>query len=156
MDLQTRLERLERASCRWQTATLLLAVLLGLGLFLGQARPEPREVKAERFVLVDDQGNSRATLAMENGGPSLVLTDSRGKGAIRLQVPKVPDKGAIYLSDAQESADMELAMTQSGPVLHLGDRTGNRVRLATNELNAPLAAVYDAEAKVLWEVKSGK
>ena len=34
-------------------------------------------------------------------------------------------------------------MTMNGPVLHFNDRTGTRVRLAANELNAPLAAIYD-------------
>ena len=47
-------------------------------------------------------------------------------------------------------------MTQTGPVLHFNDRTGNRIRLATNELNAPLAAVYDAEGKKVFEVTGKK
>ena len=156
MDLAQRMERLERESRRWRAAAVLLAIVLGLGLFVGQAKPEPAEVKAAKFVLVDEQGAPRGSLAMENGGPALVLTDSRGKGAIRLQVPKVPDKAAIYLSDPTESTDAELAMTQTGPVLHFNDRVGNRVRLATNELNAPLAAVYDAEGKKLFEVTAKK
>jgi len=96
------------------------------------------------------------TFAMENGGPAFVLTDSKGKGVIRLQVPKVPDKAALYLSDPTESTDAELAMTQTGPVLHFNDRVGNRIRLATNELNAPLAAVYDAEGKKVFEVTGKK
>ena len=156
MDTSDRLTRLERDSRRWRAAALLLAIGLGLCFFLGQAKPEPSEVKGTKFVLVDEQGMPRGTLAMENGGPALVLTDSRGKGVIRLQVPKVPDKAAIYLSDPTESTDAELAMTQTGPVLHFNDRVGNRIRLATNELNAPLAAVYDAEGKKLFEVTAKK
>ena len=123
---------------------------------MGQAKPEPSEVKAGKFVLVDEKGTSRATLAIEAGGPSLVLTDARGRGAIRLSVPKVPDKGTLYLSDGEAGADLELAMTQNGPVIHLNDKRGNRVRLATNELNAPLAAVYDEEGKVLFQVTAKK
>ena len=156
MDLDQRLNRLERESGRWRTAAVLLAIALGLCFFLGQVKPEPSEVKGSKFVLVDAQGAPRGTLAMENGGPALVLTDSRGKGVIRMQVPKVPDKAAIYLSDPTESTDAELAMTQTGPVLHFNDRTGNRVRLATNELNAPLAAIYDADGKKLFEVTGKK
>ena len=156
MDTNDRLSRLERDSRRWRSAALLLAIALGLCLFLGQAKPQPGEVKATKFTLVDEQGMSRGTLAMENGGPALVLTDSRGKGVIRLQVPKVPDKAAFYLTDPTESTDAELAMTQTGPVLHFNDRIGNRIRLATNELNAPLAAVYDAEGKKVFEVTGKK
>ncbi len=156
MDTNDRLTRLERDSRRWRTLALLLLIALGLCLFLGQAKPEPTEVKAAKFTLVDDQGKSRGSFAIENGGPAFVLTDSKGKGVIRLQVPKVPDKAALYLSDPTESTDAELAMTQTGPVLHFNDRVGNRVRLATNELNAPLAAVYDAEGKKVFEVTGKK
>jgi hypothetical protein len=156
MNTNDRLNHLERESRRWRTAAVLLGITCGLCLFLGQAKPEPTEVKATKFTLVDEKGMSRGTLAMENGGPAFVLTDSRGKGVIRLQVPKVPDKGALYLSDPAESTDAELAMTQTGPVLHFNDRVGNRVRLATNELNAPLAAVYDAEGKKVFEVTGKK
>ncbi|MBC7853750.1 MAG: hypothetical protein IAF94_09965 [Pirellulaceae bacterium] len=156
MNTNDRLTLLERETRRWRTAVALLGIGLGLCLFLGQAKPEATEVKATKFVLVDEQGAPRGTLAMENGGPAFVLTDSKGKGVIRLQVPKVPDKAALYLSDPIESTDAELAMTQTGPVLHFNDRVGNRIRLATNELNAPLAAVYDAEGKKVFEVTGKK
>ena len=156
MDTNSRLVRLERDSRRWRTLSLLLAIGLGLCLFLGQDKPTATEVKATKFTLVDEQGLARSTFAVENGGPAFVLTDSKGKGVIRLQVPKVPDKAALYLSDPTESTDVELAMTQTGPVLHFNDRVGNRVRLATNELNAPLAAVYDAEGKKVFEATGKK
>jgi hypothetical protein len=156
MDTNLRLSCLERESRCWRAAAICLAIAFGLFLFLGQAKPEPVEVKAAKFTLVDEQGTSRGTLAMENGGPAFVLTDSKGKGVIRLQVPKVPDKAALYLSDPTESTDAELAMTQTGPVLHFNDKTGNRIRLATNELNAPLAAVYDAEGKKVFEATGKK
>ena len=156
METDRRLVRLEREMHRWRVAAIFAAIGMGLCLFLGQAKPEPVEMKATKFTLVDEQGLSRGSFAMENGGPALVLTDSRGKGVIRLQVPKVPDKAAIYLTAPVESTDAELAMTQTGPVLHFNDRAGNRVRLATNELNAPLAAVYDAEGKKVFEVTGKK
>src|SRR5436190_19742762 len=156
MDTNLRLTRLEQESRRWRATAVCLAIALGLCLFLGQAKPQPSEVKAAKFTLVDEQGIPRGTLAMENGGPAFVLTDSKGKGVIRLQVPKVPDKAALYLSDPTESTDAEFAMTQTGPVLHFNDRVGNRIRLATNELNAPLAAVYDAEGKKVFEVTGKK
>jgi len=156
MNLETRIERLERGDRRWRLAATVAGAGLALVVFMGQARPELGEVKARKFVLVDDEGTSRATLAMEAGGPSLVLTDARGRGAIRLSVPKVPDKGTLYLSDGEARSDLELAMTQNGPVIHLNDKRGNRVRLATNELNAPLAAVYDEEGKLLFQVTAKK
>ncbi len=156
MNLEGRIARLERSTRIWRLAAIMAGIALALTVFMGQAKPEPTEVKANKFVLVDEAGSSRATLAIEAGGPSLVLTDGRGRGAIRLSVPKVPDKGTLYLSDGEAGADLELAMTQNGPVIHLNDRKGNRVRLATNELNAPLAAVYDEEGKALFQVTAKK
>jgi hypothetical protein len=156
MNLEERVERLERAGRRWRLAATIAGAGLALAVLMGQARPEPAEIKAQKFVLVDETGASRATLAMEAGGPSLVLTDARGSGAIRLAVPKVPGKGTFYLSDREVGADLELAMTQNGPVIHLNDKHGNRLRLATNELNAPLAAVYDEEGKLLFQVSAKK
>ena len=78
MDTNDRLTRLEWDSRRWRTAAVLLAIALGLCLFLGQAKQVPTDVKAAKFTLVDDQGMSRGTFAMENGGPAFVLTDSKG------------------------------------------------------------------------------
>ena len=156
MNLESRVVRLERSARRWRLAALAAGTTLALVVLLGQARPEASEIKAGKIALVDESGVARGTLAIEAGGPSLVLTDSRGRDAIRLSVPKVPDKAALYLSDGEAGANVELAMTQNGPVIHLNDRRGNRVRLATNELNAPLAAVYDEEGKVLFQVSAKK
>ena len=156
MNVEARLAQLERSARRWRLGAACAGICLGLAVLLGQAKPEPTEVKAGKFTLVDKAGTPRGTLAMEAEGPSLVLTDARGGGAIRLSVPKVPDKGTLYLSDGEAGTGLELAMTQNGPVIHLNDRTGNRLRLATNELNAPLAAVYDEGGKVLFQVSAKK
>jgi hypothetical protein len=156
MNLEARLARLETAARRWRLGASAAGISLAMIVLMGQTKPEPTELKAGKFTLVDQAGMPRATLAMEAGGPSLVMTDARGRGAIRLSIPKVPDKGTLYLSDGEAGADLELAMTQNGPVIHLNDRRGNRVRLATNELNAPLAAVYDEEGKVLFQVSAKK
>ena len=156
MNLESRIAALERSGRRWRLAAVGCGIGLALVIFMGQAKPEPAEVKAGKFVLTDESGAARGTLAIENGGPSLVLTDARGREAIRLAVPKVPDTGGIYLSDRELAADLELAMTQNGPVVHLNDRHGNRVRLATNELNAPLAAVYDEDGKLLFAATAKK
>lgn len=160
MDVEDRFRGLRRELRRSLPLIVIGTAVIHVALLLGQAQPAqkdvPGEIKGTKFTLVDEQGNARATIAMENGGPAIVLTDSRGKGVIRLQVPKVPDKAGIYLIDPVESTDAELAMTMNGPVLHFNDKAGNRIRLATNELNAPLAAVYDAEGKKVFEVTGKK
>jgi hypothetical protein len=130
---------------------LLVAVLV---LCMGQARPQSDSVQAKKFVVVDENGKERAAFGMASGGPELVMLDSSDRTALQMQVPKVPDKAAIYLRDPELRADLELAMTMNGAVVHLNDKSGNRVRLATNELNAPLAAVYDGEGKLLFKISA--
>ena len=155
MELENRIDRLERENRRNKRLGLSVLVIAGLMITLGQARPQqPDVIRATKFVLVDENGQQRATLGIENGGPALVLEDTNGRGVVQLQVPKIPDKPSLYLSDPRESARVELAMTMNGPVLHFTDKTGTRVRLAANELNAPLAAIYDDEGKQLFKVSA--
>jgi len=155
MDLESRLDRLERENRCFRRLGLTALVFVGLILSLGQARrQQPEVIHAAKFVLVDKDGQQRATLAMENDGPAFVLEDTSGRGVVRLQVPKIPDKPSLYLSDPRQSARVELAMTMNGPVMHFSDKTGTRVRLAANELNAPLAAIYDAEGEALFKVSA--
>jgi len=155
MGLEIRIEKLERENRHIKRLGLTALVVTGLIISIGQARPQqPDVIRATKFVLVDENGQQRATLGIENGGPALVLEDTNGRGVVQLQVPKIPDKPSLYLSDPRESARVELAMTMNGPVLHFTDKTGTRVRLAANELNAPLAAIYDDEGKQLFKVSA--
>jgi len=155
VELKSRISRLERENRRIKRLGFTALIVAGLIITLGQARSQqPDVVRATQFVLVDENGQQRATFGIENGGPALVLEDTSGRGVVRLQVPKIPDKPSLYLSDPRESARVELAMTMNGPVLHFTDKTGTRVRLAANELNAPLAAIYDAEGKELFKVSA--
>jgi hypothetical protein len=155
-ELSNRVEKLEQENRRLKRIGLAAAVVMGLAALLGQARPQPKEIKAQSFVVVDEQDRTRATLGLDDDGVGLTLRDAAGRPVAQLQVAKTPDKAALYMRDPKESSGVELAMTMNGPVLHLADKTGPRVRLATNELNAPLAAVYDAEGKKLFEVTANK
>ena len=155
-ELTHRVAELEKKQRLMQRAMLAAIVGWGLVVTLGQASPQqhPKSIKAQQFVVVDAQGRTRATLGMSAGGPELVLTNSRGRGLLQLRVPKIPEKAAIYMHDPKSQSGLELAMTTNGPVLHFSDKQGTRLRLATNELNAPLAAVYDAQGKLLFKVSS--
>ena len=156
MNFEARIARLERENRRLKQAGLLLAAAAGCILFAGQAAPARKTVQAESFVSIDGEGRPRAMLGVDDGVPSLRMTDAQGRTVVELAVPKFSDKPALYLHDPQLSTQVELAMTMNGPVLHFNDKSGNRIRLATNELNAPLAAVYDAVGKQLFKVQSGE
>src|SRR5688572_15636890 len=118
MELEIRVARLKRENQRLKRIGLTALVVAGLIITLGQASPEqPEVIRATKFVLVDENGQQRATFGIESGGPGLVLEDTNGRGVVQLQVPKIPDKPSLYHSDPDESARVELAMTMNGPVL---------------------------------------
>ncbi|MBI3912033.1 MAG: hypothetical protein HY320_14020, partial [Armatimonadetes bacterium] len=78
-----RLERLEAQNRRWKMAVLAACLLAGAALLTAPAVSQEqrgRMVTAERFVLVDARGNTRATLgATAEGAPRLDLLDAAGK-----------------------------------------------------------------------------
>lgn len=153
MDLQQRVERLERENRILKRAALSGVGLALLAALLGQAAPpQAAAVTTRKLAIVDEQGHERAVLGMVEGGPQLSLLDSKGRSVVQLEVPKVPDKAALYMQDSSSASGLELAMTMNGPVLHFSDKTGTRVRLATNQLNAPLASITTAEGQVLFQV----
>jgi hypothetical protein len=157
MDLESRIELLERQNRRMKRLGLAALMIVGILACMGQSKPQPAgTLTAEKFVVVDAKGQARATLGMQDGSPQFTLTNSRGQNAVLIEVPATPDKPAIYLRDPQESAMLELAMTMNGPVIHLTDKSGVRARLATNELNAPLVGVYSAVGHELFIVTDKK
>ena len=153
MDLESRVEALERQNRRLKRVGLAGIVVLGIVVCMGQSQPQSAgTLTAEKFVVVDAKGEPRAALGMEEGAPQLALTNSRGQNAVLIEVPATPDKPAVYLRDPQESSMLELAITMNGPVIHLSDKSGVRARVATNELNAPLLSVYDDKGHELFIV----
>jgi hypothetical protein len=157
MTLESRVALLEAKNRRLKQVVMAAGLVVVVLTAMGQARKEgPERIEAGQFVVVDNEGRERAVLGLEDGSPVLVITNGEGRETVRLEVPSVPDKPALYFTDPGEGHRMELAMTQTGPVLHFSDQRGVRARLATNELNAPLLAVYDDTGRSLFEVsKSG-
>ena len=93
MTIEERLEKLERqlgrAKRRNYWLLVGLAVCVGLGGVAWAFRPEParaqpalnavKEIRANRFILEDKQGKTRAQLTVYSDGPRLSLFDQQGK-----------------------------------------------------------------------------
>jgi hypothetical protein len=120
VELADRVERLERSNRRLRLG-LALAVVASLvacaaaaGAVLSAhvmpdavaARSVPEEVKARRFVLVDEAGLPRAVLERaESGGPQLLLTDAEGDMELGLFAVPGGIRGlALYDGDATRAA----------------------------------------------------
>jgi len=81
-----RLDRLERQNRRLKRAGLLVLTAVGALLLMGQATPKSRTIEAEKFVLKDPAGKTRAVLSMIFDGPHLALNDLDGNPRVDLAV----------------------------------------------------------------------
>lgn len=81
--LETRVAQLERALRRWRLASVAAVGLAVLALLLA-ARPDlTGEVRANRFVLLNDRGDDVGGLGFDaQGEPRLGLTLERGKATV--------------------------------------------------------------------------
>jgi len=184
MTTEERLATVERelAEAKAQTArakrrTRWLLVALGLGLgALALVWASASTVRAERFELVDGQGEVRAVLSVEDGGTSLVLTSAEGKGKVQLGagaygsgLALLDENGrmgaglsavkgkkdtinvhGLILFDENGSICASLGMTAFGPDLSLFDENGKpRAMLVVNE-RGPGLNLFDAAGKPIW------
>jgi hypothetical protein len=78
MDLEHRMERLERQNRLLTVGGLAALVLVSLFFLMGQAEGVPEEITAKKFLLVDDEGNYRGVLNVTEHGPIFALLDAGG------------------------------------------------------------------------------
>jgi hypothetical protein len=89
VNLEQRVERLERQNFKLKLAVFVTGALLGCPYLMGADQPGQKQadrVTAKEFVLVDDQGKERGALRLVekkvgtviHKGPFLILTDSSG------------------------------------------------------------------------------
>ena len=116
----------------------LLTALLGAGLLLSVIVPRS-ELRATRFVLVDENGTQRGVLRVTDGVPALLLQDSAGSwravlsvddeaaslaltrqnGSAGVRVAAGDETSSVTLYGAGGKPDMELRTTADGPVVAL-------------------------------------
>ena len=134
-DMQTimaRVERLERQNRRMKLVVVSMVVVVGAGLLMGQASPTkkvPKVITAEKFRVVDKDGNLRIGLGVEpDGSPRLMFIDEDGKTRIGLYVER-DDSTGMVLNDKDEKGGIELRVLPDGsPGLVLKDKDGKVVR----------------------------
>jgi len=135
MDLEARVRRLESQNGRLKVVLALLTlVMFGVAamavLRVIELRREAREpagpslVQAERFILLDEQGNQRAVLGVgANEEAMLELNDSRGKPRLRMDVPS--SGPGVTLRDDRGKVRALFTVYTDGPYLGMTDEDGN-------------------------------
>jgi hypothetical protein len=146
-DLLSRIERLERQN-RWRLGIALLAIFpLTLVCFMGAAAFQ-NEIRAGRFVLVDENGNVRGLFQVTKDGPSLSLLDENGK--TRGQFLLTNNDSGIELRDEKVMPRMLLYCSKDGPGIFLNDKKGNIRGEFSLTKDGPSLELNDENGKPIW------
>lgn len=152
MTTEERLEKVEKelAAAKRQIRRLVIggAVALVCVAILVAASLRPAQVQARKFVLVDENGKTRAMLAVDEDGPRLRLTDEDGKARAELCVVRTGP--VLNLSDKNGSARAGLCVLKDGPVLDLDKGNGKTRALLAVEEGGPGIRLYGANDKIIW------
>lgn len=90
MDINLRLEKLERENRRMKSISIAAAVVAATMIIGGQAKTS-KVVEANEFRLVDASKRVRALLSMSAaGGPELTLNDANGNFVVALSTAPMP------------------------------------------------------------------
>ena len=123
MELEARLQRLERDNRRLKAGGVVALSAVLVVFLMGQTAPVPDEIKAKRFTAVDEKGRTRAVLIGTLTGSSLSLRDDKGNERVSLFVS---DGGPLLIFDEEderlelESSSLRLRNKGMSAVLDLG------------------------------------
>lgn len=152
--LERRVVRLER------TNRLLVLIGVGAGSFFLLAQTFPRlapgVLRAERFELVEPDGDVRAALRIaEDGAPSLVLLDD--SGAVRASLVHDEEETALYIHDDHGKVRVGMAQFANGGgglALHGAESRGSAVLYMADGRGR--LTFYDVEGKVVGELPGAR
>lgn len=144
-NLEGHCSALAKQNRRLKIAGAVALALIGAFALIAAAAPKPKTVEAERFVLLDNQANERAVLAVRGNGrgeAALILFDKAGRDSVALT-----EQGLDITFENKAKA----SMTWRG--LRLRDDEGN-ARVALDML--PLAAPGSFASRLVLYGPQGK
>ncbi len=146
LEIEKRIESLERINRRWRHMTGLFAVLLLISLTVGAKLPDsiPEVLKAKRIEVLAPDGKTGIVLSADSGGSAIVLT-APGQG----------HRGRIFLSADNEGVNLVLMKHAEAPLLIANvDDNGSSLSLSDgrersrNRSGIVLGSFYSAEANI--------
>ena len=169
--LEKRLAALERQN-RWLKGIGFVGVtILAVGLLMGANKPD-KIVGAERFVVKDEKGITRAEFGMTDMGPSLLLRDEAGMTRVRLDLYDSRSAGLdlydekgnrrVCLSAFKEGSNFWLFDEPGKPRVMVGvDKRGPRFELADEacktraslalDKHGPFILLDDEAGRLIWK-----
>ena len=132
-------ERLAALERRCRLLTLALVVIVAAAFVLAQSAPRARVVEAEKFVLRDDKGLTRAELALSDGlVVGLTMYDVLGEDRVRLTT----------------NADGSSSLVLEGIPPDAGEGRGRCVTRVVLEAETDSALGFDVLGKRRMELKT--
>jgi hypothetical protein len=151
--IKTRLENVERQNRYMKLVGIVAILLIGSLFIMGQTTFRNRVIEAEKFVLVDSKGHTRAILMDENGSTSFFLTDADQKRRIGLMITS--KTSGIHLSDSNKTIRASLILDQDGnPVLRFNNKSDEPQLLMVSHLKGPILYLMNGSggAKITFGV----
>lgn len=161
-NLLVRVEKLERQNRRMKRIGCGIFIVVGAVLLMGQTHQPaiPVAVTARAFVLVDQNGSTRARLSTLPSGPILVLYDAKGNprmildgrepspgltiatasGEPELSLDINPSNGAelALFSPVHKGGTLLLNVAADGPTAELDDANGFETTIGVTDLIAQM------------------
>jgi hypothetical protein len=146
--LARRVERVEGENRRLKQVGVVALAVIGAVVLIGQATAGKvaKVVEAERFVLLDPSGETRAALTQTKGGSSLYLYDEKGKLRVGL-VSGAADETGLSLYDAEGEGRAMLALKpETSPALRFAAKP-KKPQAALGVAHVPTVLLFDDEGK---------
>jgi hypothetical protein len=146
-DLIDRIERLEKQN-RWlKRGMVALVATVGACVVMAADAPKAKIVDAEKFVLRDNDGRTRAVLEIGTHGPRLALLSKDGNDQAVLYVNKDESPGLVLVGPKRDKM-IALAETEEEQALLFQQRGAKRLVLATDKAGEALLTFRDGRDKV--------
>jgi hypothetical protein len=146
--IMERFDGLQRDLSRWRWLAATALTCLGLTLLLGATTVDRvEEIRAQRFVLVGQDGKPRVGVGVNPDGiAALRLFDQNGSPRAELSVTA---DGTSSLSLVEQGGFR--VVLGLGPGLVVYDKAGlPRATLGVTPANAPTLTLTDQQGKVIW------
>jgi hypothetical protein len=146
------------AAARDMRATLLGALALALALAalaLGVRGREGQTVRAERFVLVDPDGNEWARLgwADDGQGPGLFLADPTGQAVLSfVEASDGRTYPSLLMMDVDRAVRLSIAVAPEGAWIDLLDEQGRKRLSVAQQADGPFIEGRAADGTVAFQL----
>ena len=122
--LMDRMKKIEGQN-KWMRVGFLVMCVGLVVFFVVDAGNVPEEIRAKKFIVVDEKGKSRGGLGVSSDGPGLFLHDENGR--IRAGLSASSAGPGLGLHDENEKLRALLSVTSEVTGLGLYDKNGKEL-----------------------------